>query len=490
MKHFKKIFFSLLIILGLAAGIVVMTGRGSTLANNEDIKQTEQETSETDSQAPIFEEEMQQSMTKPVITKAVNLQKGIRLTWKAVENADGYRIERDGKFCKNITGKKGLSFLDKKARKNGKKYKYVIYAYCETDGKKIKSEPSKAWTQYYLQRIKIKEAVRDGNKNTTLTWGKNSKASGYESQYARKKSFNSARRIYARKSTAVSKVISGLSSKKNVYIRIRSYKKTKSGKQYSPWSSPVMLAAWNPKWKYAQNSKIHSGTAVLYYTDSPDKKGKTVCVNAGHGTLGGESKKTLSHPDGSPKVTGGTTASGAVYTMAVSSGTTVSGGKPEAEANLKVAVLLKKKLLKAGYNVLMIRQTPDVQLDNVARAVLANKYADCHIAVHFDSTTSDKGAFAINVPNISSYRNMEPVASHWREHNALADNIVRGMKEQGVKIYGKGFQGLDLTQTSYSTTPSIDIEVGDRKTSLTKKSLGNIADGIAAGIEKYFVSKK
>lgn len=38
------------------------------------------------------------------------------------------------------------------------------------------------------------------------------------------------------------------------------------------------------------------------------KKNKTVCVNAGHGTKGGESVKTLCHPDGSSKVTGGSTS--------------------------------------------------------------------------------------------------------------------------------------------------------------------------------------
>ena len=43
--------------------------------------------------------------------------------------------------------------------------------------------------------------------------------------------------------------------------------------------------------------------------------------------------------------------------------------------------------------MLMIRESSDVQLDNVARTVLANNRADCHIALHWDSTSSDKGAF-------------------------------------------------------------------------------------------------
>ena len=73
----------------------------------------------------------------------------------------------------------------------------------------------------------------------------------------------------------------------------------------------------DPSWKYAGNSKINSGYAVLYKAEN-NRKDITVCVNAGHGTKGGSSVKTLCHPDGTAKVTGGTTAEGAVKAVAVS----------------------------------------------------------------------------------------------------------------------------------------------------------------------------
>lgn len=480
MGSYKKFIVTLVVIVCLAAGAAMVMGLGNVPEREPETEQTKSDDTE---------EEKKPSLANPVIKKVKNLSDGIQITWKAVRDADGYRIEKDGKYLKKITNPEELSFLDKKATKNGKKYKYVIYAYCEADGKKIKSGPSKAVTQYYLKPARINEAKKDENGSANVAWTKNKKASGYEIQYAEKRSFRSAQSVYARKPETVSKTISALQTGKNVYIRVRSYKKVKSGEQYSPWSAPALLIAWNPKWKYAGNSKIHSGTAVLYYADDAVKKDITVCVNAGHGTNGGESKKTLCHPDGSPKVTGGTTAQGALMAPSVSSGTTMADGTPEAGANLKVALLLKKKLLNLGYNVLMIRESSDVQLDNVARAVLANKYADCHVSIHFDSTAYNKGAFVIDVPDIASYRNMEPVASHWKEHNALAEQILRGMRSCGVKIYGSGSSGLDLTQTSYSRVPSVDVEVGDRTTSLKKESLETIADGIAAGIEGYNFSK-
>ena len=60
----------------------------------------------------------------------------------------------------------------------------------------------------------------------------------------------------------------------------------------------------NLDWKYAGNSKINTGKAVLYTTDVAEsaRKGITVAVNAGHGTKGGGSVRTLCHPDGSKKV--------------------------------------------------------------------------------------------------------------------------------------------------------------------------------------------
>ena len=63
--------------------------------------------------------------------------------------------------------------------------------------------------------------------------------------------------------------------------------------------------ALSSNYKYANYSKINSGTATLYRSTASNKKNKVVCVNAGHGTNGGGSVKTQCHPDGSAKVTGG-----------------------------------------------------------------------------------------------------------------------------------------------------------------------------------------
>ena len=135
---------------------------------------------------------------------------------------------------------------------------------------------------------------------------------------------------------------------------------------------------------------------------------------------------------------------------------------------------------------LMIRDGEDVQLDNIARSVIANNAADCHIALHWDSTTSNKGAFYMSVPDVASYKNMEPVKSHWQQHNALGASLVEGLKSAGVKIFSGGSMAMDLTQTSYSTVPSVDIELGDKASDHSQSTLNQLGDGLVAGVKAYF----
>ena len=245
---------------------------------------------------------------------------------------------------------------------------------------------------------------------------------------------------------------------------------------------------WNPSWQYADRSVIHTGTATLYHTSSSNPKHFTVCVNAGHGTIGGTSVYTLCHPDGSPKVTGGSTPAGSTYAVAVSSGTVMLDGTSEASATLSLAKKLKNLLLQYGFDVLMIRDHSDVQLDNVARTVMANNVADCHIALHYDSSESDKGFYCCNVAQVPRYLNMEPVRSHHYQHEALAACMIAGARSNNIKIYGSGSFEFDLTQTSYSTVPSANLEVGDKASDISSAGQSEIAKGLLYGVINYYHS--
>lgn len=238
-------------------------------------------------------------------------------------------------------------------------------------------------------------------------------------------------------------------------------------------------------WQYADFSAIHSGKAV-FYAAKANRKNKIIAVNAGHGTEGGASVKTYCHPDKSPKLTGGSTKAGATKATAVSGGMTFQDGTPEKTVTLQMARILKEKLLAAGYDVLMLRDGEDVQLDNVARTVIANNIADAHISLHWDGDglSKIKGCFYMSVPD--GLKSMEPVASHWQSHEALGDALIEGLRGQGLKIWTSNPLDMDLTQTSYSTIPSVDIELGNQCSSHSEETLNQEADGLLSGINAYF----
>ncbi len=245
----------------------------------------------------------------------------------------------------------------------------------------------------------------------------------------------------------------------------------------------------DPSWTYADFSKINSGAAV-FYTTQASRKGITVGVNAGHGTKGGSSVKTYCHPDKSPKVTGGTTPTGSIESYAVSEGMTFKDGTSEASVNLRMAQYFRDELLARGYDVLMVRDSDDVQLDNVARTVICNNAADCHIAIHWDGDALDydKGCFYMSVPD--KLKSMEPVSVHWEEHEKLGEALIKGLKSGDFKIYNGGSMDMDLTQTSFSTVPSTDIELGNKASDHSDKNLKAIAVSMADGIDIFFSGEK
>ncbi|MCR4821685.1 MAG: SH3 domain-containing protein [Treponema sp.] len=242
----------------------------------------------------------------------------------------------------------------------------------------------------------------------------------------------------------------------------------------------------NEKWQFADFSKIKTGTSYLYKSSEKNRKNITVAVNAGHGAKGGHLVKTYSHPDKSPKLTGGTNAQGAVESMAISGGMTFNDGKSESEVNLRTARLFKDKLLSAGYDVLMIRDSMDTQLDNVARTVMANNNARIHIAIHYDGDGQkiDKGVFYCSIPE--GLKKLSTVKKHWKESERLGQCLVKALSDREFSVYNEGKMEIDLTQTSYSTIPTVDIELGNQWTDTKTSELDKRAQALLEGVELFF----
>ena len=83
-------------------------------------------------------------------------------------------------------------------------------------------------------------------------------------------------------------------------------------------------------------------------------------------------------------------------------------------------------------------------------------------------------------------KNMYPVSTIWQEDDRLGTSVITGLSGNGVKIFSGGSMQMDLTQTSYSKIPSIDLELGDRSSDYSDSTVSVLANGIADGIDIFF----
>ena len=90
----------------------------------------------------------------------------------------------------------------------------------------------------------------------------------------------------------------------------------------------------------------------------------------------------------------------------------------------------------------------------------------------------------MSVPDGLKY--LDTVSSTWEESERLGRSLISGLQERQLKIFSGGNMDMDLTQTSYSTVPSVDIELGNQASATDDASLAKLADGLLRGIESFF----
>ena len=165
---------------------------------------------------------------------AANQVKGIKLTWKKVTGANGYKVYRGSTLLKNITSGSTVTFADTKANTNGTKYTYKVVAKATTGDSTL----SKSRVIYRVSRPDISSATNSASKKMTVKWGKNTKANGYQIQYSTDKTFKSGNKaVSITSASTVSRVIGSLTKGKTYYVRIRTYKTVGSAKYWSIWSA-------------------------------------------------------------------------------------------------------------------------------------------------------------------------------------------------------------------------------------------------------------
>lgn len=172
------------------------------------------------------------------ITSVSNVSNGISLKWKKVSDATGYIIYRSvngGKYAKVVTiGKNStVSYTDKVANSNGKKYTYKVYTYKKSGNKVVNGKASAAKTTYRLKSVSVLSVKNLLKGKITVTNSRNAYATGYLVQYSKTKDFKKS--VTKTVKTSIT-TISQLTKGQTYYVRVAPYKTVKSTKYVGQWS--------------------------------------------------------------------------------------------------------------------------------------------------------------------------------------------------------------------------------------------------------------
>lgn len=170
----------------------------------------------------------------------------------------------------------------------------------------------------------------------------------------------------------------------------------------------------------------------------------------------------------------------------VASGTAgVRTGRAEYEVNLEAALLLKDALLELGCEVVMARESNDVDISNVERALMMNEAGcDLVLRLHCNGSTNSKangiGLYVTKTGAIAE-------ASY-----AAAEALLPAMTEAtGARADGI-FKRDTYSGLNWSTVPSILVEMGYMSNPEEDEKLCDpeyqqkLVDGMVNGICAYF----
>lgn len=180
------------------------------------------------------------------LTASTTTTTSVTLKWTKQAGASRYRVYK-------YNSKTGKYDFYKEVKTNSCKvtglkantgYKFKVRAYKDAkEGITLTGSYSAVYTTYTKPAVStIKSAVSNSKKKITVKWGKVTGVTGYQVMWSTTNNFTSNyKSVYVKNASSVSKTITTAQSKKNYYVRVRSYK-TRDGKKIcSPWSKTIKV---------------------------------------------------------------------------------------------------------------------------------------------------------------------------------------------------------------------------------------------------------